>query len=135
MSLPSSNSNPARSVGSAPEFFGMLAAKEAEIRGRRREINVERVADSQEQAAILARNENEALCCARDRNLLIEVRAAMVRLQRGEFGFCLSCERPIGDKWLVALPWASKCVRCADAQERVAREQLEPCGRLLEETI
>lgn len=48
---------------------------------------------------------------------LKQVEEALARLRSGEFGICLSCERPIPSKRLEAVPWTRFCVRC---QERIA---------------
>lgn len=42
---------------------------------------------------------------------------ALDRMQSGEYGVCLSCEEPIPDKRLRAVPWAKYCVPC---QETIA---------------
>ncbi|MFN0171015.1 MAG: TraR/DksA family transcriptional regulator [Bryobacteraceae bacterium] len=48
---------------------------------------------------------------------LRQIQEALDRIQSGDFGLCLSCERPIPPKRLEAIPWAKYCVRC---QERHA---------------
>jgi DnaK suppressor protein len=58
----------------------------------------------------------------RETTLLREVEAALHRVNDGSFGTCLDCESAISVKRLVALPWASRCIRCED----VADENLEP---------
>jgi DnaK suppressor protein len=40
------------------------------------------------------------------------VNGALVRLDEGRFGLCLSCGRPIADERIEALPWAEKCIDC-----------------------
>ena len=47
------------------------------------------------------------------------VEEALVRLDSGQFGTCLHCERPIPAKRLRALPWARYCVEC---QETMSQE-------------
>ena len=46
-----------------------------------------------------------------------QARAALDRLQAGKYGICESCERAIPKERLVALPWATRCVRCAALRE------------------
>ncbi len=48
---------------------------------------------------------------------LRQIEEALDRIESGDFGHCLSCERPIPAKRLEAIPWAKYCVRC---QERHA---------------
>lgn len=43
--------------------------------------------------------------------------AALDRLQTGDYGVCLSCEKPIPGRRLDAIPWADYCVPC---QEQVS---------------
>jgi DnaK suppressor protein len=48
---------------------------------------------------------------------LRQIQEALDRLERGEYGTCLSCEEAVPAKRLRALPWAKYCVKC---QERIA---------------
>ncbi len=54
---------------------------------------------------------------------LTSVRAALQRIEQGEFGLCIDCGRPIEEKRLQAVPWTPYCL--AD-QEKHDREQAEP---------
>lgn len=45
---------------------------------------------------------------------LRQIQEALDRLQVGEYGVCFSCEKPIPDKRLKALPSARYCVDCQD---------------------
>lgn len=49
----------------------------------------------------------------RSRERLGEVDAALDRLDRGEYGTCRRCGRPIAPERLAARPFATTCVRCA----------------------
>src|SRR5260221_1569831 len=40
------------------------------------------------------------------------VEEALDRIHTGDYGTCLSCEKPIPAKRLQALPWAKYCVTC-----------------------
>ncbi|MFM7044127.1 MAG: TraR/DksA family transcriptional regulator [Ilumatobacteraceae bacterium] len=44
---------------------------------------------------------------------LAAVEVALQRLDDGTYGTCEKCEQPIADERLEAVPWASRCVRCA----------------------
>jgi DnaK suppressor protein len=50
--------------------------------------------------------------------VLAEVERAQAKLAAGTYGFCDTCERPIGDARLEALPWATECVACRGAHDR-----------------
>jgi RNA polymerase-binding transcription factor DksA len=55
--------------------------------------------------------------------------AALERLNKGEFGSCDECGKPIPDKRLNVVPWATHCVPCQDRMdnrdEAEAKEPLE----------
>ena len=49
--------------------------------------------------------------------LLREVRAAINRLDASTFGICLDCDKDIGMKRLLAMPWTASCIVCQEAAE------------------
>ncbi len=51
------------------------------------------------------------------------VDAALARLDSGEYGICVECERPIAAKRLAAVPWASHCVACQERLDPLERTQ------------
>jgi RNA polymerase-binding transcription factor DksA len=57
---------------------------------------------------------------------LVEVEAAFERLERGEYGRCQACGRPIGDERLEALPATRFCV---EDQAKAEREPGFPGSR------
>ncbi len=54
---------------------------------------------------------------------LVAVRAALQRIDTGEYGVCIDCGREIGQKRLEAVPWTPYCL---EDQEKHDREQAEP---------
>ena len=44
--------------------------------------------------------------------LLTEVQAALERIDKGTYGLCLNCGKPIPEKRLEAIPWAAYDVEC-----------------------
>ncbi|WP_375478328.1 TraR/DksA family transcriptional regulator [uncultured Jatrophihabitans sp.] len=44
---------------------------------------------------------------------LAELDAALVRAERGSYGMCVDCGKPIGVERLAARPGADRCVACA----------------------
>ena len=46
-----------------------------------------------------------------DRHLL-DVEAAISRIDNGTYGDCVRCGRPIAPERLDALPWAAHCIEC-----------------------
>ena len=59
-------------------------------------------------------------------NELEEIEAAFGRLERGDYGRCQACGRPIGDERLDAMPAARFCV---EDQARAEREAGYPGSR------
>jgi DnaK suppressor protein len=54
---------------------------------------------------------------------LSAVRAALQRIETGEYGICVDCGRPIEEKRLEAVPWTPYCL---EDQEKHDREKAEP---------
>jgi DnaK suppressor protein len=54
----------------------------------------------------------------RDSSRLREVRAALRRIDAGTIGICVGCEANINPKRLAAVPWASFCIVCQEAEDR-----------------
>jgi DnaK suppressor protein len=48
---------------------------------------------------------------------LRNVDAALEKMDKGQYGRCEQCERPIGRKRLSAIPWARRCIECAQLAE------------------
>ena len=55
-----------------------------------------------------------------DAALLLRIKAARQRAEKGTFGICLSCHEPVSHMHLNAVPWAAFCIPCrktADSRE------------------
>lgn len=61
----------------------------------------------------------------RERETLREVDDALLRLDRGTYGKCVDCGRPIEAARLEAVPWTRYCL---EDQEKHDREQANPEG-------
>ena len=61
-----------------------------------------------------------------DEALLTEIQAALKRIEDGTYGFCVVCGQPIPEKRLLAIPWASRCLKDEQAleQRNLSREEL-----------
>lgn len=53
----------------------------------------------------------------RNATQLREVQAALGRVAAGTFGVCVSCEEDINPRRLAAVPWASSCIVCQEAND------------------
>jgi len=62
---------------------------------------------------------------ANDRNLLQMVEGALVRMNEGTYGECISCGNEINPKRLEAVPWTRHCIAC---QEKLEKGELEAAG-------
>jgi DnaK suppressor protein len=62
-------------------------------------------------------------------DLLKFIEEAISALDRGQYGECLRCGKDINEKRLLAVPWATLCIRCQEANEadRVS-SRLVPAG-------
>ncbi|MCO4744311.1 MAG: TraR/DksA family transcriptional regulator [Proteobacteria bacterium] len=50
------------------------------------------------------------------RDEIVQIRAALNRIDRGTYGVCARCEESISDGRLVAVPTAALCINCARAE-------------------
>ncbi len=53
-----------------------------------------------------------------ERQILIRIDDAFQRLEKGSYGVCAHCSKPIGLPRLQALPWASYCIGCQEREEK-----------------
>ncbi|MFN7919046.1 MAG: TraR/DksA C4-type zinc finger protein [Bryobacteraceae bacterium] len=114
-------------AGPHAEFHGILLSKKRELLGSLEESKFDtlarlgRVAEedqaqiSHEEFISLRRN-------SMDYQALRLVQTALDRIQSGDFGVCESCEEPISEKRLRAIPWARYCVRCQEQAQHDAEE-------------
>jgi DnaK suppressor protein len=103
------------------EFRPLLEEKAAELmktlRGREL-IAVERAPDAIDEWTQAADRELNALALHSVSSLLRQVRAALERMKQGTYGLCARCEEEISLKRLRAVPWAERCVRCQEQEDR-----------------
>jgi len=96
-----------------------VADLERNIRAREG-IAVERTPDAVDE---VQRASERALAISqidRQSKQLQDARAALRRIDVGTFGICEDCEEEISPKRLFAVPWASMCVVCQEAQDRLS---------------
>jgi len=62
----------------------------------------------------------------RDGRLLYHIDRALERIENGTFGKCRSCNGPIGEARLEAVPHATLCIQCKSKEEKPAGESEEP---------
>ena len=54
-----------------------------------------------------------------ERTMLDSVEAALQKIEKGGFGFCEACRKPITQERLKAMPFARYCIQCQNTMERV----------------
>lgn len=107
-------------------FRSILEGRQLELAGRdysrvalaiqRSPDDLDRIQESQERELALGDLD-------RTSKFMREVRAALRRIDAGNFGICVECETDINPRRLAAIPWASTCIVC---QETADREQKAP---------
>ena len=101
----------------------LLMAKCEQIVGKSRRREDLWIVQSNEQieaVQLAGQREFAARTLEREARSLIQIGAALKRIDDGDFGICLECEEPISPKRLAAVPWAAYCLHCQemhDAQE------------------
>jgi DnaK suppressor protein len=69
-----------------------------------------------------AQSEHEQFTLARlseaQRREILQIDAALARIDAGEYGVCRDCEQEIDPRRLAALPYALLCTECATRRER-----------------
>ena len=53
-----------------------------------------------------------------ERNLMLQIDEAFVRMKEGTYAKCTNCGATIGDKRLTAVPWTPFCIDCQELQEK-----------------
>ncbi|HEX8151538.1 MAG TPA: TraR/DksA family transcriptional regulator [Thermoanaerobaculia bacterium] len=53
-----------------------------------------------------------------ERNTLMQIDEAFVRIKNASYGVCTNCGATIGEKRLQAVPWTPFCIDCAELQEK-----------------
>ncbi len=113
-------STPARSARkSFAAFEKQLASQRNELRMRIDRHRLEVVADREpdDEVGTAWDNASRDMLTAtieRERRTLNEIESALVRMKKGEYGICDHCGGIIPNARLEALPWARRCVRCAE---------------------
>ncbi|HEV7766368.1 MAG TPA: TraR/DksA family transcriptional regulator [Thermoanaerobaculia bacterium] len=53
-----------------------------------------------------------------ERNLLMQIEEAFVRMKNDAYAVCTNCSTVIGEKRLQAVPWTPFCIDCQELQEK-----------------
>lgn len=96
---------------------GEILARNAEIAGDLRRERTPLGADWDENAILLENDQVLEALDADGRARLMQLRAALARLDDGTYGRCASCDDEIAPARLEALPEVTICIACARAAE------------------
>lgn len=102
------------------EFQRILAQKKADlvrVLRTRDGIAIEKSADPMDEIQYASERDLAIQNVDRESYMLRQVKAALGRISDGSFGTCLECEAAVSPKRLVAVPWASFCLRCQEAAD------------------
>ena len=55
---------------------------------------------------------------AAERDIMRRIDEALDRIEKGEFGVCVECEKKMQTGRLDAVPWARHCIECQELQDR-----------------
>ena len=98
-----------------------LEAEQARIRLElSEEVDHPRVAHGAQTAAATEVTESQRGQQLRERESahLVQIEAALKRIDAGTFGLCQICGKPIAPERLEALPWATDCIDCHAKKKR-----------------
>jgi len=113
-------------------FRTLLMAKRRQIMGqslRREDIWIVQSNELIETVQLAGQRELAARTLERDAKKLMQIDAALKRIDDGEFGICSDCEEAISPKRLAAMPWARYCLHCQELHD--AQEATDTVGRKL----
>jgi RNA polymerase-binding transcription factor DksA len=102
------------------EYKNLLVMKLREIekdKAPSEDIVIERNAEMMDEIQQTAERELAMTTRALSWKTSIAIHAALDRVAAGSFGVCLSCDEPINERRLNALPWAGQWISCQQTQE------------------
>lgn len=103
------------------ELKSILNTKLSELMwqlAKRDGMAVEKTADALDEVIIATQRELVTRNLERGSSILREVRAALARIEAGQFGECLHCEEEISPKRLRAVPWTALCLACKEQEDQ-----------------
>jgi DnaK suppressor protein len=101
-------------------YRSLLEIRLAELqngRGSREALAIEESPDEMDRIQHSSNRDYAMGNLERNFTLLGEVRDALSRIEAGAFGICTTCEEKISPKRLAAIPYASSCIACRQAED------------------
>lgn len=81
-------------------------------------VNDDGIQDLADKAASAYSKELNFSLSDTERNLLMQIDEAFVRMKNGTYAVCTNCGTTIGEKRLQAVPWTPFCIDCQELQEK-----------------
>jgi DnaK suppressor protein len=113
------------------EILETRQAELVEVLRNRDAITIEKSPDALDEVQNAAERELAIRNLDRESNLLRNVRAALRRIDEGEFGVCVHCEEEISPKRIAAVPWTPYCIACQEAADKAQEDGSEDFDELL----
>ena len=82
------------------------------------QVNDDGIQDLADKAASAYSKELNFSLSDTERNLLMQIDEAFVRMKNGTYAVCTNCGTTIGEKRLTAVPWTPFCIDCQELQEK-----------------
>jgi DnaK suppressor protein len=102
-------------TGGFQEILERQEAELVQVLRKRNGIAIEKSADQMDEIQYASERDLAIRNVDRESTLLRQVRAALRRIHDGSFGTCMECDWAISPKRLAAVPWASRCIQCQEA--------------------
>jgi DnaK suppressor protein len=122
-------------VGTFQEILERSEADLDRVLRNRDGIAIEKSADQMDEIQYASERDLAIRNVDRESRLLVQVRAALRRIQDGAFGICIDCESEISPKRLLAVPSAPRCIQCQSAVDRGEHQGTELLGETLVNSI
>ncbi|KMP12697.1 hypothetical protein UR09_00445 [Candidatus Nitromaritima sp. SCGC AAA799-A02] len=101
--------------------FALVGDVEKNFKTNKKELN-EQVADLTDDAANSYTRQLMMDLGEQEWQKLRLVEEALEKMDKGQYGICLECEKPIPEARLKVIPFAKHCVECLDVIEQGARQ-------------
>jgi DnaK suppressor protein len=118
-------------VNKYKEILETRQAELVEVLRNRDGITIEKSPDALDEVQNAAERELAIRNLDRESNLLRNVRAALRRIEIGEFGVCAHCDEEISAKRIAAVPWTPYCIQCQEAADKAQEDGSESFDDLL----
>ena len=105
-------------TGGVQEVLERKVAELGRVLRKRDDIAIEKSADQMDEIQYATERDLAIRNVDRESALLRQVKAALRRIHDGSFGTCIACETAISPRRLAAVPWAPRCIRCQEENDR-----------------